>query len=92
MRVYQKHELDRTLDFQLIDCGGGLLETYALGERTGSFIIGEIAIKNIASKIEYLTDDRAQQLVQSYCQNAARVRAEKIKNQSLKEYPRLKLF
>ena len=92
MRVYQTHELDRTLDFQLVDCGGGLLETYALGLKTGSFVIGEIAIRNIAKKIEYLTDDRAQQLVQSYCQNAAQARAKNIKSHGPQEYPKLKLF
>jgi hypothetical protein len=92
MRVYQEHELDTTLDFQLVDCGGGLLQVYALGEKTGSFVIGEVAIKNIANKIEYLTDDRAQRLVQKYCQNATQARAEQIKNDGPRVYPKLRLF
>lgn len=66
-------EFDPDLDFQLIDCGG-LLEVYALGQKTGGFQIGEIAMRNIKAKIVDLTDYEAQQLVQSYCDTASRIR------------------
>ena len=93
MRVYQTHELDRTLDFQLVDCGGGLLETYALGLKTGSFVIGEIAIRNIAKKIEYLTDDRAQQLGLEAAARTPRKPERRISRATRhQEYPKLKLF
>jgi hypothetical protein len=75
MVIYNKTEIDPNLDYQLLDCGAGLLEIYTLGKRTASFSIGEIAIRNIKSRIEYLSEDRALELVKSYCDTAARVRS-----------------
>ena len=74
MRIYKKTEIDPDLDYQLVDCGGGLLEIYTLGNRTASIAIGEIAIRNIKSRIEYLSENRALELVKSYCNTAVRVR------------------
>ena len=79
MPIYHRDQVDPSLDHQLVDCGGGLLETFAVVEKTGSFQIGEIALRTIQAKIEYLSDDRVQQLVQSYCDDAALIRAEQIR-------------
>ncbi len=57
MHVDRVGEFDPNLDFQLIDCGGGLLEVYALGQKTGEFQIGEIAMRNIKATIVDLPDD-----------------------------------
>ena len=74
MLIYDKTEVDPDRDYQLVDCGGGLLEIYALGKRTGSFTIGEIAIRNIKTRIGYLSEDFALELVKSHCDTVASVR------------------
>jgi hypothetical protein len=76
MQIGFKDSIDPTIEYQLINCGGGLLETYSLGTKTGAYPIGEIAMRSIEGKIEFLSDDRAQQLVQSYCDNVIRIRTE----------------
>ncbi len=74
MHVDRVGEFDPNLDFQLIDCGGGLLEVYTLGQKTGESQIGEIAMRNIKATIVDLPDDQGQQLVQSCCDTASRMR------------------
>ncbi len=39
MHIDRGGEFDPNLDFQLIDCGGGLLEVYTLGRKQGEFQI-----------------------------------------------------
>lgn len=72
MRVFPSTQIDPLNAFQPVDAGGGKLEIYARGIRKGTYQVGEAVIKYIDSRIEFLTDDRAQQLVQSYCEVATR--------------------
>lgn len=78
MHLYDTGELDLLMDYQLIDAGGGLLETYALGKKTGSFQIGEIAMRNIKSRIDFLNDFEVQKLIQGYCDMAHRLQTKDI--------------
>ncbi len=75
MFLYKKDQIDPDLDYQIVDCGAGLLESYSLGRKTGSYQIGEIAIRNIRNKIAFLAEDQAQRLVQDYCSEAQRIRS-----------------
>ena len=86
MQIGIKDTIDPTLEYQLINCGGGLLEIYSLGTKTGAYTIGEIAMRSIEGKIEFLSDDRAQQLVKSYCDNVIRIRTEPMR-QALNREP-----
>ena len=56
-------ELNLNADYQLVNGGRGLLEVYALGRRTESHNIGELAMRTLAVALENLDDNRAQQLV-----------------------------
>jgi hypothetical protein len=74
MRIVPIDELNLNADYQLVN-GGGLREIYALGRKTESHYIGELAMRTLAVALENLDDNRAQQLVLSYCYTAARLRA-----------------
>ena len=75
MRIVPIDELNLNADYQLVNGGRGLLEVYALGCGTESHYIGELAMRTLAVALENLDDNRAQQLVLSYCNTAARLRA-----------------
>lgn len=70
MRIVPIDELNLNADYQLVNGGRGLLEIYALGRKTESHYIGELAMRTLAVALENLDDNRAQQLV-----TAARLRA-----------------
>jgi hypothetical protein len=74
MHIYDKVEIDTDLDYQLVDAGGGLLEVYQLGAKANSFPIGEVAMRNLKSQVDRLSEWRAQQLIQEYCDTAAQLR------------------
>jgi hypothetical protein len=73
MEIEGKDKLDRSRDFQLLNCGEGVLETCALGRKTGSYQLGEVVIRNIQKLLTELNDHGAQLLIQSYCDNAGRM-------------------
>jgi hypothetical protein len=74
-RIVPIDELNLNADYQLVNGGRGLLEVYALGRKTESHYIGELAMRTLAVALENLDDNRAQELVLSYCNAAARLRA-----------------
>ena len=74
MRIVPIDEQNLNADYQLVNGGRGLLEIYAFGRKTESYI-GELAMRTLAVALENLDDNRAQQLVLSYCNTAARLRA-----------------
>ena len=74
MRIVPIDELNLNADYQVVN-GGGLREIYALGRKTESHYIGELAMRTLAVALENLDDNRARQLVLSYCNTAARLRA-----------------
>jgi|SRR5208283_3112531 len=75
MKLFAKDDLDPTLGFQLVHCGRGRVWICIFGSLSGSYNVGEVALKQIARELNRLSDDHAQQIVRHYCENAARIHA-----------------
>jgi|SRR5208283_3503834 len=74
MKLFVKDDLDPALSFQLVHCGRGRVQIYRFGSLSGSYNVGEVALKQIVRDLNRLSDDHAQQVVRHYCENAARMR------------------
>jgi hypothetical protein len=77
MRIFDQHSIDRSLDYQLIDCGNGILEIYALGLKKYSLPLGEPAIRKLEKQIVAMNDYQAQELVQTCYDNSLRLREQR---------------
>ena len=77
MHISNQHSVDRSLDYQLIDCGNGILDIYALGLKKYSLPLGEPVIRKLAKEIEAMNDLQAQELIQIHYGNSLRLREQR---------------
>ena len=58
--------------FRVVNLGNGRLEILEGGVRKASYMVGESTAETIMARVQYLSDERAEDLVRSYGELATR--------------------